>query len=157
MFSLYSKQVWGSKVLTGKTVSVKDLSNLSNSNLQTLFSMEIFFPNGLHPRWIREINPMGLGDVPSCIRFPPSGYLLVQLFSCVALRSHFLQSPKFMLPRLSFGLLSNFNQLRITLPHLSSLPAIDICLFWTLHILPPGSKSRAFCLHTFIALLSLIV
>lgn len=50
------------------------------------------------------------------------------------LLSHFLFLPKFMLPRLSFGLFYNLNHHWINLPHLSCLSGFDICLFWTLNV-----------------------
>lgn len=163
MFSLDSYQLLeNSKTLsqevlqTGKTDSVKErqcAQSIQFNFPSYHFNGNIFFfPNafyGLLPRRICEINPMGLGKVPSCIRFPPhkSGYLLVQLICYVVLRSHFPQLPKFMLPCLSFGLFHSLNQHRINLPHLSFLPGFDICLLWTLHILPSWSKSHAFALQ----------
>lgn len=86
MFLLDSEQVLGQEIFLLTADRVKDVSDLSNLSFQTIISMEIVFQIASIPSGICEINPVGLGEVPSCIRFPLhlSGHLLVQLFCCVA-------------------------------------------------------------------------
>lgn len=118
-----------------------NLQNLSNSTFQVIISMEIFFPttfDGILPRWICKINSIQDQVSSSLVRVSACP---TYLLCCTAKQFSPTARVHAVCP---FGLLHNLTQLRINLPHLSFLPGFDICLFWTLHILPPRPESHAF-------------